>query len=145
MNEPRIRLWYNPAALTCPDETALHDFTEGRLSGPRREAVVAHVADCEGCRLVLAALARADTHPGPDLPAQAAGPGPGPGARIDRYRILGVLGSGGMGTVYAAYDPRLRRQVALKLLHPTVAGGREAEELAARLFREAHAMARRGP
>ena len=38
------------------------------------------------------------------------------GTAIGRYLVLGRIGEGGMGVVYAAYDPELDRRIAIKLL-----------------------------
>ena len=40
--------------------------------------------------------------------------------RLGRYRILGELGHGAMGTVYRAHDPLIEREVAIKTLHPNL-------------------------
>jgi serine/threonine protein kinase len=53
-----------------------------------------------------------------------------------RYQLLGVAGTGGMGTVYVVRDPDLGRRVALKVLDL------EDDELGARLRREAQVLAR---
>jgi eukaryotic-like serine/threonine-protein kinase len=62
----------------------------------------------------------------------------GPGTRIGPYEILGPIGSGGMGEVYRARDPRLGRDVAIKVLPPAFAA--EPARLA-RFQREAQALA----
>ncbi len=62
------------------------------------------------------------------------------GSAVGRYVVLEFIGSGGMGMVYAAYDPELDRKVALKLLRPDRAGAEG--EAALRLQREAQAIAR---
>lgn len=41
-----------------------------------------------------------------------------PGDRLGPYEIVAPLGAGGMGAVYRARDPRLQRDVAIKVLHP---------------------------
>ena len=61
-------------------------------------------------------------------------------SRIDRFTLLEQVGSGGAGVVYAAYDPKLDRKVAIKLLHPEVA--RDRTVATARLVREAQAAGR---
>jgi eukaryotic-like serine/threonine-protein kinase len=58
--------------------------------------------------------------------------------RVDRFVIERELGTGGMGTIYAAWDGQLQRRVALKFLHRS--GADPAGEQ--RLFREAQALAR---
>ena len=63
------------------------------------------------------------------------------GASVGRYVVLDPLGAGGMGVVYAAYDPELDRKVAIKLLHPAP-GGRQSTEGRTRLLREGQALAK---
>jgi hypothetical protein len=59
-----------------------------------------------------------------------------PGDRLGPYEVVRLLGAGGMGEVYRAHDLRLRRDVALKVLHPSLA--MDAEHVQ-RLDREARA------
>src|SRR6476620_9872952 len=64
------------------------------------------------------------------------------GASIGRYVVLGLVGRGGMGEVYAAYDPELDRKVAVKLLRVKPGAGVSLMEGRQRTLREAQAIAR---
>jgi formylglycine-generating enzyme required for sulfatase activity len=58
------------------------------------------------------------------------------GSNLSRYKVGDRLGAGGMGVVYRAFDTRLERQVALKLLPPEAVGDFSRRE---RFVREAKA------
>jgi serine/threonine protein kinase len=61
-----------------------------------------------------------------------------PGTRLGPYEIVSILGAGGMGQVYRGRDIRLRREVAIKVLLPMVAGD---PDRVARFSREAQVLA----
>ncbi len=62
-----------------------------------------------------------------------------PGTQVGHYKVLRLIGRGGMGEVYLARDTRLGRKVALKVLRPGAIGSRDAAE---RFIFEARATAR---
>ncbi len=124
-----------------------------------------HLEHCEKCRSELEAIAGGKwwnevrpfvrtaandepgvrTQPNPDAPTEDAdlnflSPPDQPGhlGRFGPYQIISVLGKGGMGVVLKAWDPSLRRTVAIKVLSPVLATHGPARE---RFKREAQAAA----
>src|ERR1039457_5209831 len=65
-----------------------------------------------------------------------------PGARLGPYEILSPLGAGGMGEVWRARDPRLGRDVAVKVVHPRLASD---PDRVSRFEKEARAAAQLDP
>ena len=61
-----------------------------------------------------------------------------PGSRLGPYEIVSAIGAGGMGEIYRARDPRLGRDVAIKVLPPSFAA--DADRLR-RFEQEARAVA----
>ncbi len=143
------------------DEDTLSQLAGGSLEAGAAKATSEHLATCKLCVARLEALSavlfsKTFAAPISQTPAPKGPPPTNPdspearehstevkllhkGTSLGRYVLLEKLGAGGMGEVFAAYDPHLDRKVALKLLR---AGSLSADEGKARLVREAQAMAR---
>src|SRR5688572_6065009 len=110
--------------MSCPNENTILDFAAGRLTREQVAQMQGHVDGCSTCRQLLADSIRGDVEPGsPTESSHGSLPGADAisfprGTRVGRYVLLGTVGAGGMGRVYAAYDPQLDRRVALKVLKP---------------------------
>jgi hypothetical protein len=138
MNAPSASGVDAPAPFPCLDENAVARYLAEDTRDEEREAVRAHLDGCDSCRELVAGLVRTLVVPEPDPGLEKTLPR---GTNLARYVVLDPLGRGGMGVVYAAYDPELDRKVALKLLRPdlsTAAAGLGRSQLLA----EAQALAR---
>lgn len=128
-------------ALDCPSDDVLTAHVEGRLDRAQADVLARHLETCGSCRDLLVSWLAARSKSGEGTRAVDALGGSSdllPATRVGRYSILAPVGSGGMGVVYAAFDPELSRKVALKLLHVAEA----SDQGTSRLHREAQAMAR---
>jgi tetratricopeptide (TPR) repeat protein len=128
----------------CPSENELLELLSGSLAAERLTALEQHLDGCAVCCEALSSIASRDPQRRARRRRADASATLARGTSIGRYLVVDVLGKGGMGIVYAAYDPELDRRVALKLLADP-APSRDplaVAELHERLRREAQAMAR---
>ncbi|MEM6989245.1 MAG: protein kinase [Myxococcota bacterium] len=100
------------ADARCPDENRLLAYGDGSASDEDRAELERHLDGCLECRRLVFLLS-------PD-PGETE---PGGGSTLGRYEVIREIGRGGMGVVYAARDPELDRELAIKALHPRKAGG----------------------
>ncbi len=140
--ERRARLWalFDQAAdlspaeqralldAACPDDSDLRAELERLLADDAR-------ARTDEWSLLKSPLVRS-------LPSPSTVPGPPPAAavrpQLERYRVMRVLGEGGMGTVYEAEQDNPRRAVALKVIR----AGLASDLLLKRFAREAEILGR---
>jgi WD40 repeat protein/tRNA A-37 threonylcarbamoyl transferase component Bud32 len=139
-----------------PSAEDLAAFSSGEADEEALSRIQGHIAHCPHCRAVLKSLppdeltallrqaVKLPDRPGHDGrllapcdPSAAAGLPP---ALADhrRYRVLGQLGAGGMGTVFLAEHRLMKRLVALKVIHPRLA---DRPAAVARFQREVEAVA----
>jgi tetratricopeptide (TPR) repeat protein len=133
--------------LGCLEETTIAAFADARLPLGEAGQVRRHARLCVTCRdSVIAAFARSGVGAAVATqrlaivePVVEREPLPA-GTAVGRYTVLSLVGRGGMGEVYAAYDPGLDRRVALKLMSAT--GAARDDNAQERLTREAQAIAK---
>jgi hypothetical protein len=122
----------------------------GGDTGPEGAVVHELIARLKGMRLRSEGQSTTSDSDAPSESGEASAPAvdgyaflapaqePGELGRLGLYRVLKLLGAGGMGLVFEAEDPRLQRPVALKVMRPDLAASPRARE---RFLREARAAA----
>jgi serine/threonine protein kinase len=146
-----------PAHPRCPDRREFEALLSDQVAGAAVERLQAHLRDCPACAAAFKTLAETfATRPvrpaAVSLSAATVGSGPLSSdcsflkpaqdndelGRLGPFRVLRVLGRGGMGIVFLAEDTALHRLVALKVLQPRLHSESGAES---RFLREARTLA----
>ena len=149
---------------TCFDASHLSRFLHEQLNEADESSVLIHLNDCRNCQIALESVAAdgsmwtdlheyfSERHDRSSIPDQTPsedvvshlvdllGPTDYPDmmGRLGSYEICGVVGRGSTGVVAKAFEPRLNRYVAIKVLSPNFASSGSARS---RFEREARAVA----
>lgn len=130
---------------THPSREQLELLTSGQLGPADRAPVETHVQECSACQQTMASLSQYRStktwQPPPQPEPEDRGTEllPDELRQHPRYRVLGILGRGGMGAVYKAEHRLLDRPVVLKVIRPDLVANTTAVQ---RFQREAKLAAR---
>jgi serine/threonine protein kinase len=136
----------------CPPADAITALLAGNLSPEEASKLHGHFRICKNCSQLLTLLAAGS---GPSATSvderstngftsgESGSAEPRlPGSRAGRFTLQRLIGMGGMGAVWAAEDPELHREVAVKLLRAGIGSDVDRAEAHRRLRLEATTMAR---
>ena len=126
------------AAGKHPPDHVLADYSSGRLSESDSLAIDQHLEQCSDCCRLLEAFTQDDSLLSRWRQSQETVIHLQNGRRIGDYRLVRIIGEGGMGVVYEAMQESLSRRVALKVLR---SGSLHDGEALRRFRREARAAA----
>jgi eukaryotic-like serine/threonine-protein kinase len=127
---------------SCPDAEEFAALLSHALDSGRRAEIIDHAATCPDCHVLITDVAGSETVATVDPHAETRVQGDDAAAplremiasvlqlreqraKIGRYHLLELVGRGGMGVVWGAWDPELARRVALKLMQPTMEAARD--------------------
>lgn len=124
---------------SCPDENVVAQLMEGLLPEDQAKQVHRHIHECQSCSALLSWIDQLDEPSLPDRldlsesPVDVERPHEAtPDATpqvIDRFEVIRTLGRGGMGVVYLARDPRLKRMIAIKVMRAGLEAFSDTEEV----------------
>lgn len=122
--------------LRCPPRLpSIRDVTV-QQEEPAPERKPLRMVECGGCRVKV--FIPGDLKPFESVPCTRCGHPVFMPLRLRQFELRSIIASGGMGTVYRAFDLTLHRQVAVKMLKKELA---EDQEVLASFYREARAGA----